>query len=44
VKKQINKKDVEENEEGLDSDLEGFVDKGDQELVPDAEQDALDKY
>lgn len=26
IKKEINKNDVEENEEGLDSDLEGFID------------------
>lgn len=36
VVKRIDKNDVEENEEGLDEDLEGFVEKGD--LAGDAEE------
>lgn len=44
VEKVINKNDAEENEEGLDSDLDGFVEKGDVELIPDAEEDAHAKF
>lgn len=42
--KKINKGDVEENEEGLDSDLEGFVDKGDHEVISDCEKEAFTKF
>ena len=45
IKKQINKKDIEENEEGLDDDLDGFVVKGaDDEVIPDAEANAFAKF
>lgn len=44
VKKQINKEDIEENEDGLDSSLDGFVEKGDGEVIGEAEDDALIKF
>lgn len=44
VCKKINKDDLEENEEGLDADLEEFVDKGDHELIEDDEQNAFAKF
>lgn len=43
LKKLINKGDAEENEEGLDDDLEGFVAKDDVE-IGDADEGALNKY
>lgn len=43
-RKAINKDDAEENEEGMDSDLEGFVAKGDDVEIGDAEEGALDKF
>lgn len=43
VKKAINKDDLEENEEGLDEELEGFVEK-DEDVIGDAEEDALEKF
>lgn len=42
--KKINKEDFEENEEGLDADLEEFVDNGDHELIEDDEQNAFAKF
>ena len=45
VQKQINKNDDEENEEGLDEDLNGFVVQGnDEEINPDNEEEAYKKY
>jgi len=45
IRKKINKDDLEENEDGLDSDLDGFVVKGgDQEEIGEAEQGALNKF
>lgn len=44
IRKQINKDDIEENEEGLDSDLEGFVEKGDNEIIGEAEEYMMDKF
>jgi hypothetical protein len=38
--KKIDENDLEENEDGLDSDLEGFVVKGDEEEVGEAEDAA----
>jgi hypothetical protein len=43
-KKAINKEDAEENEEGLDSDLEGFVVHNEDEEIGDAEDGAYEKY
>ena len=45
ARKRINKNDAEENEDGLDADLEGFVVKGgDDEVIGDAEDDMLKKF
>jgi hypothetical protein len=44
INKQINKDDVEENEEGLDEDLEGFVVKGDQQEIGEADEDMMEKF
>lgn len=44
MRKLINKNDVDENEEGLDSDLEEFVVRGDEVLIPDAEREAFEKF
>jgi len=44
VKKQINKDDIEENEEGLDKDLEGFVVKGDEQEIGEANEDMMEKF
>jgi hypothetical protein len=44
-KKQINKNDAEENEEGMDEDLEGFVvQAADNQLIGDAEEDMMKKF
>lgn len=42
-RKAIDKNDAEENEDGLDDDLDGFVDNDDIE-IGDAEQGAHDKF
>jgi len=45
IRKVINKNDLEENEDGLDSSLDGFVDKeGDHQVIGEAEDDALLKF
>lgn len=44
IKKQINKDDVEENEDGLDSDLDGFVDNRDEKEIGDPDHDAEEKF
>lgn len=45
VRKKIDKRDAEENEEGLDDDLEEFVVKGgDADIIGDAEEDMLEKF
>lgn len=44
ARKHIDKDDQEENEDGLDSDLDGFVAKGDEVEVGDAEEGALNKF
>ena len=44
VRKAINKNDAEENEEGLDKDLEDFVVQGDDEEIGDADNEAFIKY
>ena len=44
TKKQINKNDIEENEEGLDSDLDGFVDNRDDKEIGDPDHDAEEKF
>ena len=45
-RKHINKKDIEEIEDGLDNDLDGFVVRAgdDDEVIPDAEANALSKF
>lgn len=40
LKKDINKNDAEENEDGLDSDLDGFVVHNEDEVIGDAEDGA----
>lgn len=42
--KVINKNDEEENEEGLDSDLDGFVAREDDEEIGDEKPEMLEKY
>ena len=44
AKKAINKQDAEENEDGLDSDLDGFVDHGDVEEIGDPDFNAEAKF
>ena len=44
IKKQINKDDAEENEDGLDSDLDGFVDNRDEKEIGDPDHDAEEKF
>ena len=44
TKKQINKNDIEENEEGLDSDLDGFVDNRDEKEIGDPDDGAEEKF
>ena len=44
IKKRIDKNDQEEVDDGLDSDLDGFVVHGDDEVVPDADVNAHAKY
>lgn len=43
VRKVINRNDAEENDEGLDSDLEGFVVKADDEEIGDPDDAMYDK-
>jgi hypothetical protein len=43
-RKAINKNDLEENEEGLDADLEGFVVKGDEQVIGDGDEGMMDKF
>lgn len=43
VRKVINRNDAEENDEGLDSDLEGFVVKADDEEIGDPDEAMYDK-
>jgi len=44
IRKVINKRDVEENEEGLDKDLQDFIVAGDAEVIGDNEVDAYNKF
>ena len=44
ARKAINKDDLEENEDGLDSDLDGFVAKGDDVEIGDAPDGAMNKF
>jgi hypothetical protein len=44
ARKAINKDDLDENEDGMDSDLDGFVAKGDDIEIGDAEEGALNKF
>jgi len=44
IRKEINKNDAEENEDGMDSDLDGFVAKGDDVEIGDAEEGAMAKF
>lgn len=44
IRKEIDKNDEEENEDGMDSDLDGFVVRGDDEEIGDPTEDMYLKY
>ena len=44
AKRVINRNEAEENEDGLDEDLDGFVVKGDDEVIDDADEEMHQKF